>query len=387
MNEMHEINAERLGDIIGRLYEAALDPSSLAETGECLRQALGIQSSIMFACDRQTGEMRHLIGASENFDAGALQDYRAHYHDTNPWYQRARVGQSHVTRMGEELISETEFRKTEFASDWCNRVDIHYMMGTIRQISDNVVVGTGVHRSHRQGSFGDDDLRLYGWLSNHLGRALQVSARFSVFEGQRLAGLDTLHDLGVGMALLDNRCRPVFLNALAERLASRSTWLTMAGGRFLPTRRSHRNQFEAAVNAAAATSGGQGLSSGLMLRLNDPVEGNLLVTVAPFRSPDLAFGPERPVALVQFADPDRPRGPHATALMAAYGLSPGEARLVEALVSGVRLPAFAQANGVSVNTARTQLARAFDKTQTRSQQDLLVKVLSELRSVPGTGLP
>lgn len=382
---MAGMDEARLGDIIGRLYEAALDAERLPETGACLREALGIGSSIMFVCDRDTGEMRHLVGASENFDAAALADYRAHYHAQNPWFNRARTGSIPVTRRGEELIRDAEFRRTEFASDWCTRVDIRFMMGSIQAISPTIVVGTGVHRSPRDETFSERDMRLYAWLSDHLGRALQVAVRFSVLDGQRLAALESLHGMGVGVALLDAESRVVFLNGVAERLARAGRWLTFAAGRLQPARRSLRGVFAAAVAAAAATSGGTGLSAGRLLRLVDPLGGALPVTIAPFRAPMLAFGPERPAAVVQFGDPDHPHGPHAAALMAAYGLSPGEARLVEALVGGASLQGYARAAGLSRNSVRTQLARAFAKTGVTRQQDLVIKAIHELATAVPAG--
>lgn len=375
---MSRTDEKQLGDIVGRLYEAALEPERVSEMGDALRDALGIPSFIMFACDRNTGEMVHLLGASENFDRAALRDYRAHYHDCNPWYQRARTHRTNVTRLGESLIGETDFNRTEFASDWCTRVDIRHMLGSIRQIAPSVVVGTGVHRTRTQGAFGPEDLQLYRWLSDHLGRALEVAVRFSVLEGQRVASMEALHGLGIGMALLDRSGHPVFINALAESLAARSRWFVLGRHRLQPVDPKQRKAFAKAVVAAAATSGASGLSPGRLMRLNDQVEGYLPVTIAPFRAPALAFGPERPVALVQFGDPDRPHGPKAKILAQAYNLSAGEAHLLEALIAGARLADIAANSGVSVNTIRTQLARIFAKTATHSQQELLLKSMNDL---------
>ncbi|MDF0603253.1 hypothetical protein P1J78_21165 [Psychromarinibacter sp. C21-152] len=174
---------------------------------------------------------------------------------------------------------------------------------------------------------------------------------------------------------IDAECRPMFLNAVAERLVARRRWLALAAGRLGPAHHGGRSGFAEAVAGAAQTSGGRGLMGARLFQLADPVEGALPIVVAPFRAPALAFGPERPAVLVQFSDPDRPR---ATALGAAYGLSAGESRLVEALLGGASLSAYARAAGVTVNTVRTQLARVFAKTDTARQQDLLIKVISEL---------
>ena len=59
-----------------------------------------------------------------------------------------------------------------------------------------------------------------------------------------------------------------------------------------------------------------------------------------------------------------------------YGLSPAQAALAARLIAGQDLNEAAGALGVSVNTARTQLSRMFDKTGARNQAALVRTLLS-----------
>ena len=59
-----------------------------------------------------------------------------------------------------------------------------------------------------------------------------------------------------------------------------------------------------------------------------------------------------------------------------YGLSPGQARLAALIVDGKDLPQAAVELGISINTARTQLQRMFEKTGVRSQVTLVRSLLS-----------
>jgi DNA-binding CsgD family transcriptional regulator len=207
---------------------------------------------------------------------------------------------------------------------------------------------------------------------------LQVAWKLQLLDGARITGFEVLDRLGIGVALLDNQGRPLFLKAVVDRLVSSGRWLTVVNGTLQPVHRAKRGAFAAAIDASALTSGGTLASAGGLVRLPDPVHGALVVTIAPFRSQDLAIGQGNPAALVQFSDPDHPRGPQEKVLRVAYELSRGEARLVSALAGGERLADYAKQAGVSVNTARTQLARAFAKTGTARQTDLIIKVTAEL---------
>jgi DNA-binding CsgD family transcriptional regulator len=59
-----------------------------------------------------------------------------------------------------------------------------------------------------------------------------------------------------------------------------------------------------------------------------------------------------------------------------FGLSPAQQRLARLLIDGHDLAAAASAQGVSVNTARTQLQRMFDKTGVHNQAALVRVLLS-----------
>ena len=68
------------------------------------------------------------------------------------------------------------------------------------------------------------------------------------------------------------------------------------------------------------------------------------------------------------SDPEAPAD--AAALRAAFGLTAAEARLAVLVGAGTGLPEAAARLGVSRETARTHLARCFDKTGVRSQAAL-----------------
>jgi DNA-binding CsgD family transcriptional regulator len=81
-------------------------------------------------------------------------------------------------------------------------------------------------------------------------------------------------------------------------------------------------------------------------------------------------------ALVLVADPQADRSAQGTELARVFGLTGAEARLLMGLVEGRSLQECAAAAGISVQTARSQLKRIFDKTGERRQSDLIRLVLT-----------
>lgn len=77
-------------------------------------------------------------------------------------------------------------------------------------------------------------------------------------------------------------------------------------------------------------------------------------------------------------DPEDLEAIDPSALQLLFGFTPAEARLAARLAMGEALPKVASRLGISINTARTLLARASAKTQANSQLSLIQTILSSL---------
>jgi DNA-binding CsgD family transcriptional regulator len=72
-----------------------------------------------------------------------------------------------------------------------------------------------------------------------------------------------------------------------------------------------------------------------------------------------------------FADPGNELDPPEEVLRAAFGLTPAQARLASALLTGKTLTSYAESAGISINTAKTQMRQIFQKTGQSRQADLI----------------
>jgi DNA-binding CsgD family transcriptional regulator len=64
-----------------------------------------------------------------------------------------------------------------------------------------------------------------------------------------------------------------------------------------------------------------------------------------------------------------------------YAITPAESRVMQLLVQGMAPAEAAEALGISLPTAKTHLARLFDKTGTSRQADLVRLAMSALAPV------
>ena len=83
------------------------------------------------------------------------------------------------------------------------------------------------------------------------------------------------------------------------------------------------------------------------------------------------MGPAGAAACVFVTDPERSRVPVAAHVQRAFGLSAAETRVAMALLEGETVHRLSDRLCISRNTARTHLARLFEKTNATRQADLI----------------
>jgi DNA-binding CsgD family transcriptional regulator len=84
---------------------------------------------------------------------------------------------------------------------------------------------------------------------------------------------------------------------------------------------------------------------------------------------------DAPAQDVEITDLNDIPTPSQKVLQRFFNLSPAEARVAQSVASGASLEETAQALGIKISTARTQLAAVFAKTQTRRQPQLIALLM------------
>jgi DNA-binding CsgD family transcriptional regulator len=184
-----------------------------------------------------------------------------------------------------------------------------------------------------------------------------------------------LEKLSVGMIAVDAQATVLFANQTAERLLRAGLGLTCRQGCLGATDPTKEGELRRLIQQAGLAALGRLSEAGGVLAL-PRIEGRpLSLLVCPLRPHALTLGPT-PAALIIFGDPDANPSTSTQALIELYGLTLAEARLMAALVDGERLEHYADRQGISVNTARTQTKQIFAKTGHGRQADLIREALA-----------
>jgi DNA-binding CsgD family transcriptional regulator len=182
--------------------------------------------------------------------------------------------------------------------------------------------------------------------------------------------LGVLDQLRAGVVIADNNERVIEMNRAAEFILQLDDGLNICNGRLCA-----RRAFETAKIAkliAAATEDKPGATAGRTLVGRRDGLPPYVLTVAPLRT-DMADDNRR-LALLVVVDPLR-HSPSEADLAEFFGLSPAEARLAAALLTGKTLAQIAAGSGVRITTLRTQLGSILRKVGAERQSDL-IRILS-----------
>ena len=209
-------------------------------------------------------------------------------------------------------------------------------------------------------------------FQRHLARSLHIMELLDDAAESKLILEQSIDRMPQAIVLVDDRLEIAFCNYQASKLISQSPSLSEFGNRIGVGATMHeRSKFEQwwAILIQSQTSDGACFSDTPM----NPVWEIEVSRLAPTSNGNIA-GRRWMLTLKQAVDIE---GIYVDHLTTSYGLTKSEANVCRALCSNGDAVSTARAMNISPNTVRTHLKSAFAKTNTRSQVQLAVKLISQ----------
>lgn len=362
-----------LASLIGVIYEAGMDFSLWPYLLGRIALAFDAPSAGMA---RQGETPSECWGFSSGVEPDYERKYLDYYHNVNPVWQRASSTPAGTVQTDTMVIPRSELSQTEFFNDFLAPQRMESMLNAVVLMEQGRQTIVSVRR-HRQ--FETDDVDLYKLLAPHLQRAVQINIKLARAELKHQASVETLNHLEEGILFVDLNARIMFANKAAETFfATRDLWLhkeRLHAGSAAETARLH-----AAIVKCAGTGIAHRRSDFVSLtREAGKSPLSLLIAPLPMEIP-ISPGALQPMAVIFVNDPDKANKPTAVQLREKFKMTPAEAGFAVEILKGDGIQAAADRLLISRATARTHLARIFDKTGTRRQAEL-VRVLISTRSI------
>ncbi|MCP5143546.1 MAG: response regulator [Gammaproteobacteria bacterium] len=192
--------------------------------------------------------------------------------------------------------------------------------------------------------------------------------------GNRVTALGrALDPMPMGVLILSRRMHVLFANREAQRLLVSTAGISCEGGKLRVSNDVERRLLQKLLDEALHTTPAHCQAPVGLARIHDPETDSTLVI--SIMSSTCGDDPDRsPVAIAYLFDPNQSRQISIDVLMSEYRLTEAECRLVALMMNGTTLENAASQLEIAANTARTHLKNIFQKTGTKRQTELLLKL-------------
>jgi len=356
-------------ELVDHIYEGAVRPAAWPAIVEHMAKFFGTTRAALFSTF--AGPSQGGLGILHGLPEAGLRRWGDEFIATDDIWAQAAIRQDKfragLAFRGTDLVPESELRASRIYRELLQHIGIGQMCtGVIFDASGEVLPTTcGVYRPLDEPPFTEEARAAMTALLPHFSRALGVMYRLRDAEFNLAVTLAALDRVASGIALLDAQGAILHLNREAARLMALDDGLTPKA-------------IEDAARPALDVDA-----------LHTPHFSASRQVVRPSGKPPfvLQFAPLAPAndfsreahgvrAIAFITDPEAQARLDVTLLQQLYGITPAEARLAERLCAGDTLAAAAARCAIGEATAKTHLARLFERTNTRRQADLLRLLLS-----------
>ncbi|HEV2563586.1 MAG TPA: LuxR C-terminal-related transcriptional regulator [Microvirga sp.] len=364
------LSHRRLSELIGSIYDCALDPgrwegtlADVADTFDCAVVSLTLN-------DLPTN--RFLINKAAGWEPELLRlKSERHVPEINARLTEWLALQSSIDEVfvTSSHLSPDYIQASPYVEECLKPqgiVDIMHMflMHTHRQFAE---IGLGRHA--RQGVITAREIELGRLLLPHLRKAVTISDILDVSSIEQAHMAEALDALRCGVVLTDERGAILHANRSAERMMSQGSPIRSIRRVLAASTSCASRELRKAIQHAARNETQHG-ETGAAIRLNDVHQPPAYAHVLPMVTGDLRTRLQpNAVAAVFVGASDEQTG--IGLLARAFNLTAAEVRILESLMAGHTLAEAAQRFGIARSTAKTHLDHIFSKTGVSRQTELV----------------
>lgn len=367
---------DKQSDLIGSIYECALDPAAWTPTLQAICEAVnGLSAGIVVLDyagrgDRLVHDWGPAQGWGNRFAEVAGSVKRIHRQFLGIQDERA----SEPILLPQDLADAEQVFATPFYRQWAAPQGIHQVLEAIA-LSEPTRLGLFCITRHVEtGRFSEQQIRLVRRLAPHIRRVITISDLLDLRAVERDAFAATIDSLSTAVCIVSASSLIVHANLKARELIVAQTPIRVESG-YLRANWAGASQQLAEAITRAARRPGMVEGAGLGVRLSSPDRSGVIAYVLPLAPTAAPAGlvPEPLVAVfVRTSEP--PGFENLDAIGRCFGFTPAETRVVEALSSGRTLAETAEMLGIGTTTAKSHLHSVFTKSNVSRQADLLALI-------------
>jgi DNA-binding CsgD family transcriptional regulator/PAS domain-containing protein len=344
------------------IYDAALHPEGWPAALLAIVNDLGARDVALGVFNSAT-----MVNETINLpiDPYFKDQYESHWATRNfLWERTARLQIGEIFSF-DSVMPRQEFSQTAFYNEWWRPQGLDRVMGMNLISKGHTSAVITIYRPDSRPDFSNSDRRKFLSLLPHLVRAVEIRECLAHSKSVEADFRETLACIGRSGFVVDRAGRLLFCNRMGERLLSQRSLSLSGSGSLIADHPADTAALRRLIDGAAGPDARSGC---MLLALID--KRAMMTRVCPLPGNRSVF--TEPRVLILLDDPNMmPSSSEANRLLRLeHNLTAAEAAIAVQLSSGETLKKFADRTGIRYTTARTHLARVFNKMGVHRQSEL-----------------
>ena len=378
-------------DLIGLLYQGALEPQPWQSALPALREALDAQvvslvlrppsaddEGVILNCVRQDESVdnSHVTLADPN--DWEVSAYREQFFSLDPFVS---LPLDKVIAL-EDILPDKDLVTSDYYLHYLKPINLFRILGVDTSEPGGMLARLRFSRRASEPRFKATERQLLTLLTPHLSRAIEIYAKLNRMTSERDLYAGAVNQLSVASIILDEQGRMLTTNAVGRALLDQGEGLSLRDGHLHIEGRNINKELQEALTSIIREQLHGETSMVRALRVPRPGgRSDLGLVVRPVPASQWSEGQVSPSAAVFISDPDLQESTSRPILGALFELTPAEANLATLLARGLNLAQVSVAQNISQHTARAQLKSIFAKTGVSRQAELVRLVLKSVASL------
>ena len=378
-------------DLIGLLYQGALEPQPWQSALPALREALDAQvvslvlrppsaddEGVILNCVRQDESVdnSHVTLADPN--DWEVSAYREQFFSLDPFVS---LPLDKVIAL-EDILPDKDLVTSDYYLHYLKPINLFRILGVDTSEPGGMLARLRFSRRASEPRFKATERQLLTLLTPHLSRAIEIYAKLNRMTSERDLYAGAVNQLSVASIILDEQGRMLTTNAVGRALLDQGEGLSLRDGHLHIEGRNINKELQEALTSIIREQLHGETSMVRALRVPRPGgRSDLGLVVRPVPASQWSEGQVSPSAAVFISDPDLQESTSQPILGALFELTPAEANLATLLARGLNLAQVSVAQNISQHTARAQLKSIFAKTGVSRQAELVRLVLKSVASL------
>ena len=362
--------AEQLSQVIGKIYDAALDPGAWPGVMQEICGFVGCSSGMLLSEDRQRATNR--LYYQWGFNPDWLKLYFEKYWKLNPVFPAQTFLEVGDVRSVFDLVPREEHEETRFDREWVRPGGMVDCILVTTERSGTSEAGIALQRHVHEGLVDAECRRRMCLVAPHIRRAVLIGKVVEHHKLEAQTFTSIVDRLDSSVYLVDEDSQITYANPAARSLADKAQIVGNQRGT-LTLRDPGANQALRQAVAAASDGDTEVGDKGVAVTLAADSAGQHFAHMLPLTSGSRrqAGKHHESVAAVCVRKAAFEIASPLKLMSQSFGLTASETRVLGAVVELGSVSEMADGLGISPATVKTHLQRLFDKTGARRQIDLI----------------